>query len=64
MGSENDDEEVEDPNNQDSDEEYPEEDNYRNNWNIGNNTNEIDVEIDDEDDESVVNNRREEKKRR
>ena len=62
LGSENDDEEIEDPNNQDSDKEYPEEDNYRNNWNLGNNTNEIDVEIDDKDDDSVVNNRREEKR--
>ena len=47
LGSVDDDEEVEDPNNQDSDVEYPEEGNYKNDWNIDN---KIDNEFDDEDD--------------
>jgi hypothetical protein len=46
LGSVDDDEEVEDPNNQDSDVEYPEEGNYKNDWNIDN---KIDDEFDDED---------------
>jgi hypothetical protein len=47
LGSVDDDEEVEDPNNQDSDVKYPEEGNYKNDWNIDN---KIDDEFDDEDD--------------
>ena len=58
LGSVDDDEEVEDPNNQDSDVEYPEEGNYKNDWNIDN---KIDNEFDDEDDNE--DHDREEEKR-
>src|SRR3989337_3541927 len=71
LGSVDDDEEVEDPNNQDSDVEYPEEGNYKNDWNIDNkinnefddedNNEEIDNEFDDEDDNE--DHDREEEKR-
>ena len=47
LGSVDDDKEVKDPNNQDNDVEYPEEGNYKNDWNIDN---KIDNEFDDEDD--------------
>jgi hypothetical protein len=71
------DEEIEDPNNQESNEEYPEESDYKNDWNIGSDTNdEIDKEVgdkddevdnevddkDDKDDRSAVDNRRKEKR--
>ena len=48
----NDDEEIENPNDQSSDEEYFKEDNYKNNWNIRKDTNKINNEIDNEDNES------------
>ncbi|CAI2177233.1 7056_t:CDS:2 [Funneliformis geosporum] len=48
LGSVNDDEEIEDPNDQSSNEEYFEEDNYKNNWDIRNDANKIDNEIDNE----------------
>ena len=47
-----DDEKIEVPNDQNSDKEYFEEDNYKNNWDIGNDANEIDNEIDNKDNES------------
>jgi hypothetical protein len=62
LGSVDDDEEVEDPNNQDSDVEYPEEGNYKNDWNIDNKIDdEFDDEFDDEDDNE--DHDREEEKR-
>ena len=62
LGSVDDDEEVKDPNNQDSDVEYPEEGNYKNDWNIDNKIDdEFDDEFDDEDDNE--DHDREEEKR-
>lgn len=55
------DEEIEDPNNQGSNEGYPEESDYKNDWNIGSDTNdEIDNEVDNK---SAVDNIRRKEKR-
>ena len=58
LGLIDDDEKVKDPNNQDSDVKYPEEGNYKNDWNIDN---KIDDEFDNEDDNE--DHDREEEKR-